>query len=152
MNRNRSPAGAAALFLVLAFAAGATCADTPASDEDRVVEALRTLYVAATNDDLALFHTVATPDFYAFDVGKRFDGDALMELIKNLHAAGNDYVWQVTEPEVRVHGDTALITYLNRGSVQDASGRKDVTWLESAFLRKDEDRWRIHFLHSTRVP
>jgi ketosteroid isomerase-like protein len=152
MNRNRSPAATARLFLTLAFVAGAACADTPTSDEDQVVEALRTLYVAATNDDLALFHTVAAPDFYAFDVGKRFEGDALMELIKDLHAAGSVYVWQVTEPEVRVHADTALITYVNRGSVPDASGRKDMAWLESAFLRKDEGRWRIHFLHSTRVP
>lgn len=152
MTRNCSPAATASLFLALAFAAGATCADTPVSDEDQVVEALRTLYAAATNDDLALFHSVAAPEFYAYDVGKRFDGDALMELIKSLHAAGNIYVWQVTEPEIRVHGDTALITYVNRGSVQDASGRKEVTWLESAFLRKGAGRWRIHFLHSTRVP
>lgn len=152
MNRNHSPAATAMLFLALAFAAGAACGETPASDEDQVVEAMRTLYVAATNDDLALFHTVAAPDFYAFDVGKRFDGDALMELIKNLHAAGSVYVWRVAEPEVHVHADTALITYVNRGSVQDASGRRDVTWLESAFLRKDEGRWRIQFLHSTRVP
>jgi len=152
MNRNRSPAATAMLLLALAFAASATCGETLASDEELVVETMKTMYVAATNDDLALFHTVAAPDFYAFDVGKRFDGDALMELIKNLHAAGSIYVWRVTEPEVHVYADTALITYVNRGSVQDASGRKDVTWLESAFLRKDEGRWRIHFLHSTRVP
>jgi ketosteroid isomerase-like protein len=110
------------------------------------------MYAAATNDDLAQFNTVAAADFYAFDGGKRFSGDSLMELIKNLHAAGNIYVWTVTEPEVHVAGDIAWITYVNRGSVQDKSGKKDLAWLESAVLKKDAGTWRIHFFHSTRAP
>ena len=66
--------------------------------------------------------------------GKRFDGDALMELIKTAHAAGKVYVWNVTEPEVHIEGDIAWITYVNRGSIQDASGTKSMNWLESAVL------------------
>jgi hypothetical protein len=34
----------------------------------------------------------------------------------------------------------------------DGSGTKNVTWLESAFLRKENNSWRIEFFHSTRVP
>jgi ketosteroid isomerase-like protein len=122
------------------------------SDEARVIEVMRTFYVAATNDDLAKFHTVVTRDFYSFDGGKRFTGDELMELIKQAHAAGKVYVWTVTKPEVRIQGDVAWITYVNEGSVKDASGTKNVTWLESAFLRKEAQNWRIEFFHSTRVP
>jgi ketosteroid isomerase-like protein len=138
--------------LALAAAAQAAATPAPSSDQADVVRAMRTMYEAATQDDLALFHTVAAPEFYAFDNGKRFDGDALMELIKTLHAAGNSYVWTVTEPEVRIFGDTALITYVNRGSVRDPSGEKSISWLESAVLRKDQGTWRIVFFHSTRVP
>jgi hypothetical protein len=80
----------------------------PDAEQDKVVEAMNTMYVAATNDDLAQFHTVAAPDFYAFDGGKRFNGDALMELIKTAHAAGKIYVWRVTEPEVHIEGEMCL--------------------------------------------
>ena len=118
----------------------------------RVVDALRTMYVAATNDDLALFHTVAAPGFYAYDGGRRFAGDELMAFIRSRHEAGVVYVWRVTEPEVRIDGGTAWITYVNRGSITDVSGAKDVTWLESAVLQKEKDNWRIQFFHSTRVP
>lgn len=118
----------------------------------RVVDAMRTMYVAATNDDLALFHTVAAPGFYAYDAGRRFAGDELMAFIRSRHEAGVVYVWRVTEPEVRIDGGTAWITYVNRGSITDVSGAKDVTWLESAVLRKEKDVWRIQFFHSTRVP
>lgn len=40
----------------------------------------------------------------------------------------------------------------SRGSVQDAAGKKDVIWLESAVLLKEAGGWRIQFFHSTRVP
>ncbi|GAC1432360.1 MAG: hypothetical protein NVSMB68_04820 [Thermoanaerobaculia bacterium] len=110
------------------------------------------MYVAATNDDLARFHSVAASDFYAFDGGKRFTGDELMALIRSLHAAGKVYVWRVTEPEVHVDGNTAWITYINRGSLRDSSGTKNLSWLESAVLQKESGSWRIHFFHSTRVP
>jgi hypothetical protein len=121
-------------------------------DREQIVDAMRTMYVAATNDDLALFRTVAAPGFYAYDVGKRFTGDELMAMIKGRHEAGVVYVWRVTEPAVRIEGNLAWITYVNRGSIKDASGARDVTWLESAVLQKEQDRWRIQFLHSTRVP
>ena len=125
---------------------------TPASDPEQVVDAMRTMYVAATEDDLALFHSVAAPGFYSYDLGRRFTGDELMALIKSRHEAGVVYVWRVTEPEVQIDGNTAWITYVNRGSITDSAGAKDVTWLESAVLRKESGTWRIQFFHSTRVP
>jgi ketosteroid isomerase-like protein len=140
---------------LLAFAIGATAADQPTSDpadQDQITEAVRSFFAAASSDDLVKLHAVAAPDFYAFDAGGRFTRDALMDMIKAAHAAGKVYVWTVNEPEVHISGDMAWITYVNRGSIKDASGTKDVSWLESAVLGKEKGIWRIHFFHSTRVP
>jgi ketosteroid isomerase-like protein len=147
----RAPAVLLAAMLVfnMVNAAGAA---TTASEERKITDALVTMYAAATTDDLAKFHTVAAADFYAFDNGERFVGDELMQLIRALHASGAVYEWHVTEPQVHISGNTAWITYVNRGSVQNASGKKDMTWLESAFLRKESGSWRIVFFHSTRAP
>jgi ketosteroid isomerase-like protein len=123
-----------------------------AADQDKVTEAIRLFFAAATADDLDKLHAVTTPDFYAFDAGGRFTRDPLMDMIKTAHAAGKVYVWTLNEPEVHISGDTAWITYVNRGSIKDTSGTKDVTWLESAVLQKEKGIWRIHFFHSTRVP
>ena len=127
-------------------------ATQPAGDQEEVVEALRLMYVAATNDDMEQFRAVTSPDFFTFDGGMRMNGDELMALIKDAHAAGKVYRWQVTEPQVHIDGQTAWVTYVNRGSLQDATGKKDLAWLESAVLRKYGDAWRIQFFHSTRVP
>jgi hypothetical protein len=127
------------------------CTSTPA-DQLQVVETMRTMYAAAATDDLAKFHTVAAPDFYAFDGGTRYDGDALMNTLKALHASGKVYVWSVTQPHVESDCHLAWITYINRGSVEDKSGKQDLTWLESAVLEKHAGAWHIRFFHSTRVP
>ena len=145
------PTSLAWFFMSIACLSGTALASQATTDEAKVVEAMRLMYVAATNDDMDQFRAVTSPDFYTFDGGKRMTGDELMGFIKDAHAAGKVYVWEVTEPQVYVDGQTAWITYVNRGSLQDATGRKDLTWLESAVLRKDNGTWRIHFFHSTRA-
>ena len=112
---------------------------------------MRQMYVALTEDDTAKLRAVTTSDFYTFDVGEKMTGDELMTAIKNAHAAGKTFVWTVTEPKVRIEGAVAWITYINRGSVQDAAGKRDVSWLESAVLLREGGAWRIQFFHSTRV-
>jgi hypothetical protein len=142
---------AAGFLLLLLASADAATAPRP-SEQSQVIAAMETMYVALTNDDAALFRKVTAPTYYAFDGGKRFTGDELIALIQQLHARGDVYVWRVTEPEVLISGDTALITFTNAGSVQTDSVPRPAKWLESAYLRKDRGTWRIHFFHSTRVP
>lgn len=143
----------ASTFVLAAALCVATRADssTGVSDRELVIEAVRQMFVALASDDLAKFRTVTTPDFYAFDVGKRFTGDELIELIRKHHAAGKIFVWEVTEPQVYVDGETAWMTWVNRGSIEDAAGKTELSWLESAVLRRIDGAWRIHFLHSTRA-
>jgi ketosteroid isomerase-like protein len=139
------------LAITLCAMGSAQASPTPA-DEEAVAQTLRQMYVALTHDDAAKLRAVTTADFYTFDGGQKMNGDEFIALIKGLHAGGKVFVWTVTEPKVRIEGAVAWITYLNRGSVQDAAGKKDVSWLESAVLLKEAGSWRIQFFHSTRVP
>src|SRR6266478_9454069 len=122
------------------------------ADGRQVVDTVNTVFTAARTDDVAKFDSVITKDFYIFDGGVRFNGDAIMALIKAQHAAGKRYEWNITEPDVHISGNTAWIAYVNAGSVTDASGTANQKWLESAFLQKQAGIWKIVFMHSTRVP
>lgn len=137
-------------WLLLCLGFPAIALGSPA-DEAAVASTVQSMYTALRTDDAALFAKVTTQDFYAYDVGKQFTGEQLLTLIKCAHASGRVFVWQVTEPRVHIEGNTAWLTYRNRGSVGDASGSKPVTWLESAVLHKMDGIWRIHFLHATRA-
>jgi ketosteroid isomerase-like protein len=121
-------------------------------DQNQILDTVNTLFTALRTDDAAKLNSVIAADFYMFDGGHRFNGEAIMALIKAQHVAGKRYEWNVTEPDIHISGTTAWIAYVNNGSITDASGRMDQQWLESAFLEKQAGTWRILFIHSTRVP
>ena len=98
------------LSVAVLWLADPAFAGESAAEQAKVVEAVRQMYVAATDDDLDQFRAVTTPDFYTFDGGKRMSGDQLMALIKDAHAAGKVYVWDVTEPQIHIDGQTAWVT------------------------------------------
>jgi len=140
---------AALLLTIMTLLVGHMNAET---QEQEVTNTVSTVFAAAATDDTAKFDSVIAPGFYIFDGGLRFNGDTIMAFIKAQHAAGKHYEWNVTEPDVHISGDTAWIAYVNKGSITDASGTTQVNWLESAFLQKQADNWKIVFVHSTRVP
>src|SRR5665213_3039551 len=109
-----------------------------AADRAAVVQAVQTMFMAAAKDNITLFHSVTSPDFYAFDNGKQFRGDELMALIQQLHAQGHVFIWKVTEPKVRLDCHIAGITEVNVGSVDG----KPTRWLESGMLKKMDGKWR----------
>ena len=124
----------------------------PANAEADVGRTMRDMYAALQADDLNAWQAVTTKDFFAYDVGQRFDGAALLELIKVRHAEGVVFEWTVNDPMVEVDCNVALVTYVNTGSTTQAGVKRPRTWLESATLKHDGQRWRIRFFHSTSVP
>ena len=86
------------------------------ADQTQIVNTVSTIFTAARMDDVAKFDSVIASDFYIYDGGVRFNGDAVMALIKALHAAGKRYEWNVTEPDVHINGITAWIAYVNQGT------------------------------------
>jgi ketosteroid isomerase-like protein len=144
------------LMLISTVAAGAqeNVARAPrADDEVAIVKTLEQMFSAAQRDDLDRFHAVTAKDFYAYDNGERFDGDALIELIKQYHAKGYQFIWSVTEPQVHVNCDIAWVTYVNKGSIRQPDGTMtSMKWLESAVMKWDGNAWKVRFMHSTRVP
>jgi len=124
-----------------------------ADDEVAIVKTLGQMFSAAQQGDMDRFRAFTTKDFYAYDNGKRFEGDALMELIKQYQTKGYQYIWSVTAPEVHVGCDAAWVTYVNKGSIRQPDGTMtSMTWLESAVMRWEGNAWKVRFLHSTRVP
>lgn len=136
-------------FVVATIGIRSVTAETcgTAADRAAVVQAVKTMFVAAAKDNITLFHSVASPDFYAFDNGKQYHGDELMAGIQKLHAAGHVYVWKVTEPRVQLNCHLAGITEINVGSVDG----KPTRWLESGMLKKSDGKWRVEFFNSARA-
>ncbi len=129
-----------------------TCTATEA-DKPAIARTLEKMFEAAMNNDIAAFDALVTPNFYTYDGGMRFDGDAILKLIIDRQKQGFKYLWTVPSPTIEIDCNTAWIAYVNKGSLTTPEGAKqDRTWLESAILTKQDSRWLIRFFHSTPVP
>jgi hypothetical protein len=148
-NRNQIFCWVLLFFVAASLGTGWAKAEScgTAADRASVVQAVQTMFVAAANDNITLFHSVTSPDFYAFDNGKEFHGDELMALIQQLHAQGHVFVWKVTEPKIHLDCHIAGITEVNVGSVDG----KPTRWLESGILKKSDGKWRVEFFNSARA-
>lgn len=141
------------VVLTACFAVACAAQQKPLSpDQQQVVDTVKSIFVAAETDDVAKFNSIVLPGYYMFDGGMRFDGDAIMKLIRDDHVKGMRYAWKVTDPDVHISGKSAWIAYVNRGGITDSNGKvTEIKWLESAFLEKNKGVWRISFFHSTRA-
>jgi ketosteroid isomerase-like protein len=122
------------------------------ADETKVADTMQSLLTAMGQDNLEQFHGVTCSNFYFFDNGKQLSGDELMNVIKDARSSGTSFVFQVTQPQAHVDGNTAWITYTDQGSITDAKGKQDMKWLESAILNRTGGGWCVRFLHHTLVP
>lgn len=130
---------------------GASCA-SPKTAPAEVAETMREMYAALKTGDAQAFNAITTSNFFTFDAGKYFDTASLLALVKAAHDRGAVYDWSVADPKVELECNMALLTYTNNGSLTEAGATRPLSWLESATLVHDGQRWRIRFFHSTRVP
>jgi hypothetical protein len=144
---------ALAACLLFVFAKGySAMAQQPSAEQQKIVDVMNTFIASLHDDDLAKFHSITAPGFYIYDNGARFNGDAILDLIKGLHATGKHFEWSVTEPDVHIiNGNAAWIAYVNKGTITNGSTTTNQQWLESAFFEKIAGEWKMMFAHSTRV-
>ena len=147
---------AAAFVLSGAVAAVASASEShkcaPATAREQVEATVRSLFAAAAAEDDASWAKIVSPDFYAYDAGKRFDGHQLMEAIQAIHKSGRKLEWHIEDVEIHVDCDWAWENHVNRGAVGDAGSMQPMSWLESTILTYRRGQWRVVFLHSTRSP
>src|SRR3981189_766626 len=79
------------------------------AEQSQIVDTVSTIFAAARTDDVAKFDSLIASDFYIYDGGARFNGDAAMSLIKAQHDTGKRFEWNVTEPDIHISGKTAWI-------------------------------------------
>ena len=107
------------------------------ADMQDVVATIERAFAAIGNDDKSLLEEIFCEDFHAFENGISMTGPELFELMSRYHAQGRRYQWSVNSPQVEVQGSLGVAVYVNRGFITET---------------RQEGRWRLAFLHSTRMP
>lgn len=150
-------AASAALLIPLASAAPAagrtssaaqSRCSSPAAARD-IETVVKAFFAALAKDDDAEVRRLTTPDFYAYDIGKRFTGPELSKVIADAHRAGRTIEWNIGAVDTRIDCNLAFAAWENTGASGTRPNLQPRSWLESAVLVRRNGRWLIHFLHST---
>jgi len=130
-----------------ASAQAKTC-PKPASGKD-VGDVVRAFFAALAADDHAAVQRLTTPNFYAYDLGKRYSGPELSKVIADAHKSGRIIQWNIGPVDARIDCNLAFAAWENNGAAGPHGQLQARAWLESALLVRWGERWLIDFLHST---
>jgi hypothetical protein len=139
------------LLAAIPFALQARTRSGGGSDEEKVQQTISEAFKDLETGDFAGYRARLTQGFYMFDGGKCFSADVLIGQLTRMRASGTRYHWSVTKADVHVKGATAWIAYVNDGNVSTSEGVQSRQWLESAFLVKEANEWKVAFWHSTPI-
>ena len=138
------------LFTQSVAAESAQCAPSETAKAD-VEQTIRDFFDTLRGEGELAFEDVTTSSMYSFDVGERFEGRALADLIIGVLAEGVEINWSFGPMDTKVACNVAWSQWDNTGSVGTPPDVNPVSWLESAVLVYEEGRWKIDFFHSQRA-
>lgn len=133
-----------------AYAEQSACPD-PAYATAEIDRTIHDLFDALRTDNAESFARLTTRSFYAFDVGKRFDGTELVNEVRDAHAEGVQINWSLGPIDTKLRCDVAWSAWENVGSAGIPPDLQPVRWLESAVLVHEDGIWKIDFFHSQRA-
>lgn len=126
------------------------CERSPEADAS-IARTVDAFFDALRREDKAAFRQLTTSTFYSFDVGKRYAGTELVDVVKDAHGRGVQLNWSVGELDTSVSCNVAWSAWENVGSAGIPPDVKPVRWLESAVLVREDGKWKIDFFHSQRA-
>ena len=126
------------------------CPD-PAQARIQAEQAIRDFFTALRGEGEVDFEDVTTSSMYSYDVGERFAGRALADVIIEALDSGVKINWKLGPMDTKVRCDVAWSAWENTGSAGTPPNVRPVRWLESAVLVYEGGRWKIDFFHSQRA-
>ncbi|MEM1051083.1 MAG: hypothetical protein AAGI28_03215 [Pseudomonadota bacterium] len=119
--------------------------------EAEVEQTIRDFFDTLRGEGELAFEDVTTPTMYSFDVGQRFEGRELADLIIEALEEGVEINWTLGPMDTEVACKVAWAQWENTGSAGTPPDVRPVRWLESAVLVHEDGRWKIDFFHSQRA-
>jgi ketosteroid isomerase-like protein len=121
------------------------------SEEQKVQQVLVVLFDALAENDLTKMQEYMTQDIRILEHGVIWNMDTVVALSRKPRPANFKRINTINFFQTEVRDDFAFASYHNRADINSAGGERKVAWLESAVLVKEEGKWKVKMLHSTRV-
>ncbi len=123
------------------------------SDEEKIHGAVLGVFDGLATLSIATVKSFCTPTCIILESGKIWNLDTIDLKMKSLPAKPGLYtrVNHLDFLDSKINGDCAWIYYANQAVITMGGKTSVVRWLESAFLKKEKNEWKIQLLHSTEL-
>ena len=120
------------------------------ADDHPAFQPVKELFAAMSKHDGKAMQETATEDFQLLEHGENW---TMQMLIDAVQPKGEPYERKNFFRQIRARqeGNVAWVSYWNKAEILRAGGQRTVIWLESAVMVREDDRWKIQLLHSTRL-
>ncbi len=121
-----------------------------AAEDHPAFHPVKELFAAMSNHDGQAMQATATVDFQLLEHGEDW---TMQQLIDAVQPKGKPYERKNFFSQIRARqkGDMAWISYWNKAEIAREGATRTVVWLESAVMIKEDERWKVQLLHSTRL-
>ena len=111
-------------------------------------KAVQDLFSAISEVNYAKMKDTVTNDFQLLEAGEDWDINQLIKVIQPSEYSRRNYFGVI---RVETRGNFSWVSYWNKATFTKGELVKDVVWLESAVLVKQNEKWKIQMLHSTKI-
>ena len=120
------------------------------AEEHPAFQPVKELFAAMSMHDGKAMKETATDDFQLLEHGEDW---TMQRLIDAVQPKGKPYDRFNFFNQIRARqvGDVAWVSYWNKAEIRREGQLRTVVWLESAVMVRENDRWKIQLLHSTRL-
>lgn len=121
------------------------------AEDSPAFTAVKDMFAGFSAYDYDAVRALGTEDYHLLEVGEIWDMDKLVAAIKGAEGSieRRNYFALIEE---RRHGDTVWLSYWNRADLKADNGDEiALKWLESAVVIKQDGKWVVEMLHSTRL-
>jgi ketosteroid isomerase-like protein len=138
-------------FFFLITIHGTAFAQNGGIEQMKVQQVVRDLFEGFSAHDLEKMQQCLTPDAIILEHDVIFTMDSIAALVQRKTPPDFKRVNTLTFFQTELGKDMAFVSYYNEANITSNGNQWYIKWLESAVLIKDNKRWRIKMLHSTRM-
>jgi uncharacterized protein (TIGR02246 family) len=139
------------LFIVpIIFICYSTSTAQSGTKSTEIHQVVRTAFEAFSEGSISKMEEVVTPDVRILEQGEVWTLDTIRTFFTRKRPADYKRVNTLEFFQTEVDENMAFVSYHNRADFHANNKDRTVKWLESAVLVKENGKWRIKMLHSTR--
>ena len=120
------------------------------ADDHPAFQPVKELFAAMSKHDGRAMQQTSTKDFQLLEHGEDW---TMQKLINAVQPKGKPYERKNFFKQIRARqkGDVAWVSYWNKAEIHRDSDVRTLVWLESAVVVKEDNRWKVQLMHSTRL-